>query len=87
MLGDIRDHIINWAARFDTYADNSKWKATRLDYTSGDLDYKGLHENNKANTDDGNWRIWKYTWSGDNPVLIEGPLSGSWDNRASLEWA
>lgn len=59
---------------------------TRMEYSSGDLIYRGLHATHKAATSDTSWLIFKYTWSGEDLVRIEGPLSGSWDNRASLAW-
>ena len=58
-----------------------------FDYTSGNLDYKGINESHKAATSATNWLIWKYTWSDSNNTRIEGPLEGAWDNRASLDWA
>jgi YD repeat-containing protein len=49
--------------------------------------YKGFHESLVADTNDTEWRIWKYTYdASDNPVLIEGPDIGSWDNRENLGW-
>lgn len=69
------------------YKQNNYWKDQRFDYTSGDLDYKGLSQIHKAATDIGDlWWIWKYTWSGANLVRIEGPLNGVWDSRAALGW-
>ena len=63
------------------------WRSQRFEYSTGDLLYKGVHETFGAATSDNNWRIWKYTWDvDDNPVLIEGPVIGSWDDRASLGW-
>lgn len=67
------------------YEDN--WKVRRFDYVSGDLIYKGFHEIIGASTSDKNWRIFKYTWDAEgNPTMIEGPVIGSWDDRASLGW-
>jgi len=62
------------------------WKDLRLDWTSGDLDYKGLNTDHDAATDAATWYIWKFTWSGSNPTRIEGPLVGTWDGRAALGW-
>ena len=64
------------------------WKDVRFDYGTGDLDYRGCNITHKAATDEETWEIWKFTYDVSNNVTrIEGPLSGSWDNRASLDWA
>jgi len=65
---------------------NNYWKDARFDYTSGDLDYKGLNTTHKAATSATSWYVWKFTYSGGELVRMEGPLTGSWDNRASLAW-
>ena len=45
-----------------------------------------------CNTDHGadvaaeTWYIWKYTWTGSNNTMIEGPLLGSVDGQDSLAW-
>lgn len=62
------------------------WKDERYDYTSGNLDYKGLNTVHDAATSATTWNIYKYTWSGTNLDRIEGPLIGSWDGRAALSW-
>jgi hypothetical protein len=63
------------------------WRDTRMEYTAGNLIYKGssVHHNNSAGNTD--WEIWKYTWDGDDLVRVEGPLPGSWTGKASLSWA
>ncbi len=62
-------------------------KVQRFEYSDGDMIYKGGHETLGAATSDSNWRVWKYTWDVDsNPTLIEGPIIGAWDDRASLGW-
>jgi hypothetical protein len=58
----------------------------RFDWTSGDLDYRGVHEKHNAATTDTGWIIWKYSYTGDNVVRIEGPLEGAWDSRTGLDW-
>ena len=63
------------------------WKDQRLDYTSGDLDYKGANTVHKASEGATDWEVWKYTWVGVNCTRIEGPLDGSWTGRAALAWA
>jgi len=63
------------------------WKDQRFDYTSGNLDYKGLHTVHKTAEGTATWEIWKYTWVSGNITRIEGPLTGSWTGRAALAWA
>ena len=63
------------------------WKDRRYEYSGESLIYKGLNVVHKAETTAETWYIWKYTWSGDNMTRCEGPLTGQWDNRASLAWA
>ncbi len=58
----------------------------RLEYTSNLIDYRGVHITHDAATDDEEWEVWKYTWSGNDCVRIEGPLIGAWDDRATLDW-
>jgi hypothetical protein len=62
------------------------WKAQRFDWTSGDLDYKGLNTDANAAESDADWYVWKFTWVDGNPTLIQGPLVGSWTDRAALSW-
>ena len=63
-----------------------QWLDRRFEWSSGDLAYKGLHLNRGASESDPGWYIWKYTWSNGNPIRIEGPIMGEWNNRASLSW-
>jgi hypothetical protein len=66
---------------------DSTWKVQRFEYSSGDMIYKGVHETLGAATSDWGWRIWKFTWDmNGNPAMIEGPVLGPWDDRASLGW-
>lgn len=62
------------------------WPELRFDFTTGDLDYLGKHYSSGAATSDGGWLVWKFTWSSSLPTRIQGPIVGSWDNRASLSW-
>jgi hypothetical protein len=65
---------------------NDYWHDQRLEYSSGDLIYLGKNTTHKALTSATTWEIWKYTWSSGDCTRIEGPLTGAWDNRASLSW-
>ena len=60
----------------------------RMDYTTGDLDYRGVSKTHKAVAAANVWWIWKYTWDATpNCTRIEGPLLGNWTARAALAWA
>lgn len=59
---------------------------TRMEYSGENIIYKGIHATHDAVTSNTSWLVWKFTWSGGNLIRIEGPLEGSWDNRASLGW-
>ena len=63
------------------------WRDQRFEYSSSNIVYKGVHELHNAATTDTGWQVWKYTWTGDDLTRVEGPLSGAWDSRASLDWA
>ena len=66
---------------------NIYWRDKRMEFTSGNLIYKGTHRQNKADTADTLWAITKYTWTGTDLTRIQGPLPGAWDNRESLDWS
>jgi hypothetical protein len=59
----------------------------RMDYDGDDLVYRGLNSTHKAATSATNWVVYKYTYTDSKLVMIEGPLVGSWDGRAALDWA
>jgi len=64
------------------------WKDQRFDYTSGNLDYKGLSITHKAATDAGDlWYVWKFTWASGNLTRIEGPINCNWDDITGEAWA
>lgn len=66
---------------------NSYWRQKRFAYDVNDsLEYMGFHYIKGASVTDSNWAVWKLTYSGSNMALIEGPLTGIWDNRATLDW-
>lgn len=64
------------------------WHDIRIAYdSSGNLLYRGVNEIHNASSTAATWEIWKYTYDSSNRVTrVEGPLSGSWDGRASLTW-
>ena len=62
------------------------WKDQRLEYSGGDLVYKGFNTTHKAAVGATTWYIWKYTWVGNDCTRIEGPLVGAWSNNSGLSW-
>ena len=60
---------------------------TRYSYLSGKMNYKGTHNTINPMTSDPNWAIFKYSYTGNDLVLEQGPIVGSWDDRASLAWS
>jgi hypothetical protein len=63
------------------------WHDVRMEYgATGLLTYRAVHEMHDVAITDPDWEVWKYTYSGSDIVRIEGPLHGSWDGRALLEW-
>ncbi|MFX0194527.1 MAG: hypothetical protein ACFFCW_00270 [Candidatus Hodarchaeota archaeon] len=66
---------------------NAYWKQKRFYYDgSNNIEYLCFHYIGDAPTTDSNWSIWKITYTGSNITLIEGPLLGICDNRATLGW-
>ena len=66
---------------------NSYWKDKRLAFDgSNNLIYLGVTRTLNVGTSDLHWWIYKFTWSGSNLARIQGPIEGSWDNRADLGW-
>jgi len=63
------------------------WQVVRFEWAGANPLYKGCHYEAGAGTDDAEWEIWKFSLTGSDITLIEGPIKGSWDNRASLAWA
>jgi hypothetical protein len=58
----------------------------RYDYSGVMKIYEGTHTLIKASVDDPNWSIKKFTYSGVNCVMEQGPLIGVWSNRTQLGW-
>jgi hypothetical protein len=50
------------------------------------VDYMGFHRLHDAPTSEPDWYIFKYTWAGNEPVRIQGPLTGAWDDHVTLGW-
>ena len=59
----------------------------RIAYDSDDNPiYIGKHLTHKTNTSNTAWLITKFTWASGLCTRKEGPLTGAWDDRASLSW-
>jgi len=68
-------------------ASDIKWRHKKFSYTSGNLIYLGKSLNHNPSTSAGQlWWIWKFIYSGTDVIDIIGPLSGNWDDRATLTW-
>jgi len=79
-VGGIRD-------RATIVALNAYWKDHKYAYdASGNMVYMGTHYLHNADESDTAWEIKKYTYGTDGITRIEGPLQGSWTNRATLDW-
>ena len=66
----------------------SYWRQKKFAYdVSDNLEYIGCHAVGDALTSDSNWAVWKFTYDGsDNLTDIEGPITGIYDDRATLDW-
>ena len=49
--------------------------------------YIGETEENLETEGDDVWYIKKISWTGGNPVRVQGPLKGNWTDRSSLDWS
>jgi len=66
---------------------NSYWRVTKLAYDAGDnLEYIGRNAQMDAATSDATWAIWKLIYTGSALTDIEGPITGVYDDRATLDW-
>ena len=62
------------------------WAVRRFEYTAGEPIYIGRNKTHKAATDSLQWHVWKISYTGTDATLIEGPLTGTWDGRDSMDW-
>jgi hypothetical protein len=66
---------------------NSFWGVRIYTYDgSSNITYLACNKVQSTGTDATSWHIWKYTWSGGNLTMTEGPLIGSVDGQTSLGW-
>ena len=71
----------------DTWYPYQPQRVVLFEYSGSDMIYRGINITHKAATSATNWVVWKYTYTTSLLVKIEGPLVGSWDGRAALDWA
>lgn len=62
------------------------WRIRRFAYSGDDIEYIGCNQKLNAETSANTWAVWKYTYSGGDVSVIEGPITGAWDSRATLDW-
>jgi len=65
---------------------NAYWKDKRFDWDGGALIYIAFNRAINASPSASTWKIWKLTWDGTSLIRTQGPIEGSYDNRASLGW-
>lgn len=87
-LDTIAGHVDEIEAKLtslETSVNGSKYGASINTYSTGKLIYSARNEDQAAATSDTDWLIKKFTWSGEDLIMIE-ELTGSVDNQASLSW-
>ena len=62
------------------------WRCKRLAWSGSDLVYVGFNERLDAGTNIDTWAVIKLTWAGSTLTMVEGPITGVWDDRATLAW-
>ena len=64
------------------------WKDKQYEYDeSGNCIYKGFHTTVNAGADTAGRYIWKYTYDVNGySTRVQGPLIGTWTNKANLGW-
>ena len=66
---------------------HSYWRQKKYAYDAGsNLEYWGFNSKKDALSSEGTWVIWKATYTGSDLTSIDGPITGIWDNRATLDW-
>ena len=66
---------------------NAYWRRKLFAYdASSNLEYIGCNAERDAATSDDTWAVWKFTYTGSDLTQIEGPITGIYDNRATLDW-
>ena len=66
---------------------NSYWRQKKFAYDGdGNLIYIGCHSIGDTLTSDDNWAVWKFSYTDGNLTDIEGPITGIYDDRATLNW-
>jgi hypothetical protein len=81
------DHVGGILSREAQIGLDAYWRVKRFAYNLSEfIEYMGCNNRLDAEITADTWAIWKYTYSGNNVSIIEGPITGVWDNRATLDW-
>jgi len=63
------------------------WPEKRFDYDgSGNITYIGRNSTLGASTGSTDWHIFKYTYTDNSIVRIQGAIIAAWDDRATQDW-
>lgn len=66
---------------------NSYWRQKKFAYDASDnLEYIGFNSSPDDPTSASTWVVWKFAYTGTTLTEIQGPITGIWDNRATLDW-
>ena len=66
---------------------NSYWRIKLFAYDASDnIEYMGCNSKQNAATSENTWVVWKFIYTGSALTSIEGPITGVYDDRASLAW-
>jgi hypothetical protein len=66
---------------------NSYWRIKLFAYdASSNIEYMGCNAQQDAATSANTWVIWKFIYTGSSLTSIEGPITGVYDDRATLAW-
>jgi hypothetical protein len=60
-------------------------KCTKIEYSTGNPIYKGVHSMTNAPDSAVDWWIYKYTYDGTDIIKIQ-ECEGTWTARATLGW-
>ncbi len=61
-------------------------RRVKITWSGDTISYIGQHVEANAATSAPGWEVFKLTWSGDDVTDIQGPLVGTYDDKASLGW-
>ena len=62
------------------------WRVRLFEYDGCDVKYIGCNQRQGAETSAGTWAVWLYSYTGCDVSMIEGPITGAWDDRDTMDW-